>query len=175
MNNRNTIKKNELLIIYDNIFLEEKVRIFGEQFVKNNKDNCLLFIEDNIFRLKEFYENINQEEKLKIILIEEKNINDMSYMFYNCEYLTTLPDLSYWKTNNVTNISYMFYNCKSLSSLPDLSYWKTDNVTNISYMFYNCKYLSSLPEISKWNTYNIINISNIFSNCESLSSLSNIS
>ena len=38
-------------------------------------------------------------------------------------------------TNNVTDMSYMFYECSSLSSLPDISEWNTINVTNMSFMF----------------------------------------
>ena len=30
-------------------------------------------------------------------------------------------DLSKWNTNNVKDMSYLFYNCSSLSSLPDIS------------------------------------------------------
>ena len=48
-------------------------------------------------------------------------------------------DLSKWNTNNVTNISYLFYECSSLSSLPDISKWNTKNVTDMSWMFYACK------------------------------------
>ena len=47
-------------------------------------------------------------------------------------------------------MSYMFYECYALSSLPDISKWDTKNVTNMSYMFYNCTLLKSFPDISKW-------------------------
>ena len=40
--------------------------------------------------------------------------------------------------NNVTDISFMFYGCFSLISLPDISKWKTNNVTNMSYMLRGC-------------------------------------
>ena len=49
-------------------------------------------------------------------------------------------------------MSYMFYNCDSLKSLPDISKWDTKNATNMSYMFYNCDSLESLPDLSKQNT-----------------------
>ena len=44
----------------------------------------------------------------------------MSYMFYNCESLLFLPDISKWNTNNVKDMSSMFSYCKSLLSLPDI-------------------------------------------------------
>ena len=65
----------------------------------------------------------------------------MSYMFYYCESLKNLPDISKWDTKNVTNMSYMFSYCKSLKNLPDISKWNTKNVTNMSNMFYFCESL----------------------------------
>ena len=62
----------------------------------------------------------------------------MSYMFFNCESLSSLPDISKWNTINVTIMSYMFFNCELLSSLPDISKWNINNVTHMSYMFYGC-------------------------------------
>ena len=44
----------------------------------------------------------------------------MSYIFYKCLSLSSLPDISKWNTNNVTNMSYMFSGCSSLINI-DLS------------------------------------------------------
>ena len=46
-------------------------------------------------------------------------IKDMSYMFYKCSSLTSLPDISKWNTNNVTNMCYMFYKCSSFLNIPE--------------------------------------------------------
>ena len=43
----------------------------------------------------------------------------MSYIFYYCESLESLPDISKWDTSAVTNMSSMLYNCYSLNNLPD--------------------------------------------------------
>ena len=66
-------------------------------------------------------------------------------------------------------MSYMFYNCSSLLSLPDISNWNTSNVYDMSYMFYYCSSLSKLPDISKWNTDNVIAMDNMFEGCKSVS------
>ena len=76
-------------------------------------------------------------------------LKDMSYMFYECSSLISLPDISKWNTNNIENMSYMFYECSSLISLPDISKWNTNNIESMSYMFYGCSSLISLPDISK--------------------------
>ena len=39
-------------------------------------------------------------------------------MFYNCELLSSLPDISKWNTNNVNNMSFMFSNCKPSLNIP---------------------------------------------------------
>ena len=193
---------NQIDIIYEINKEESKLKIFGSEFVENTK-NCLMIIDNKINEIKENYKiNDKKRKNLKILLFNDKTINDMSHMFYECEKLLSLPDASKWNTNKVTNMSYMFYGCNKLSSLPDFSKWNTNNVTNMSYMFYGCNKLSSLsgiskwntnkvtdmshmfdgckkllllPDISKWNTNNVINMSSMLSGCEKLSSLSDIS
>ena len=46
-------------------------------------------------------------------------------------------------------MSYMFYGCNSLSSLPDLSKWNTSNVTNMNYMFDGCNKDLNYPIFDK--------------------------
>jgi len=155
---------------------DKKIKLFGNEFVKNNKDNYYLIIDNKIINLCEYY-NVKNEKinKLIVKLIQKNFIKNMSYMFRDCESLLSLPDISKWNTNNVTDMSYMFNNCRSLSSLPDISKWNTNNVTNMSNMFNNCRSLSSLPDISKWNTNKVRNMSYMFYYCRSLSSLPDIS
>jgi len=157
---------------------EDKIKIFGDKFVKNNKDNCYLLINGQQYELCEYFElKIIQKENNKLIikLIETKPITNMSNMFYKCQSLVSLPDISKWDTKNVNNMSNMFYDCESLVSLPDISKWDTKNVTNMSNLFYNCKSLISLPDISKWDTKNVTNMREFLRDCESLKSLPNIS
>ena len=66
-------------------------------------------------------------------------------MFYCCNSLNSLPDISKWDTINVKNIGGMFYECNSLNSLPDISKWKTSNVKNMSYMFDECLSTINIP------------------------------
>ena len=173
-NNKETC--NEITIQYS-ITNSERIRLFGVKFVENNKDLCRIIINNQEHYLGEYYitNNKYEFEKLEIKLKGIKNITNMSYMFYNCESLSSLPDISKWDTKKVTNMKYLFYNCEKLSTLPDISKWDTKNVNNMSYMFYNCELLSSLPDISKWDTENVINMSYMFSECKLLSSLPDIS
>ena len=129
INKRKTIKK-------------ISVNIFGKKFVENNKNICKMIIDNNEYKISTKYEVKNyNSNKLKIILKGINNITDMSYMFYDCSCLSSLPDISIWDTSDVNNMSYMFYNCSFLRSFSDISKWDTSNVTNMSHMFYNCSFL----------------------------------
>jgi len=168
--------KTEIIIIYNINKKENKIKIFGSEFVKNNKYNCKMMIDNNEYEIIEEY-NVNNynNNKLEINLKGINNITDMSFMFCECKSLASLTDISKWNTNKITDMSHIFDGCSSLLSLPDISKWKTNKVTNMSFMFYECKLLSSLPDISKWNTNKITDMSHIFSGCSSLLSLSDIS
>ena len=63
----------------------------------------------------------------------------MSYMFYQCYSLQSVP---LFNTAKVTNMSNMFYQCFSLQYLP---LFNTSNVTNMSNMFYQCFSLHFIP------------------------------
>jgi len=165
---------NKIYVIYEINKEEKEFKIFGSEFVKNNK-NCLMMIDNKINKIKEKYIIKDKRKNLKILLFIDKPINDMSYMFYKCKQLSLLYDISKWNTNNVNNMSNMFYECKLLSSLPDISKWNTNNVNNMSNMLYGCEKLSSLPDISRWNTNNVTALNSIFYGCEKLTSLPDIS
>ena len=159
-------------------FDDNKIRIFGKDFVRINKNNCYLMINNQKMDLCEYLEinkYQNDNNSLEIKLFEINPIINMSHMFNECESLISLPDISKWDTKNVKNMSNMFTFCKSLISLPDISEWDTKNVTDISSLFCKCKSLISFPDISEWDTKNVTNISDLFSGCHSLLSLPDIS
>ena len=178
--------------------------LFGQKFVKNNKDKCKIIIKgeeielssrlnidksqvDNNNILEVRLKGIKQITNLSDMFSwcppfsvdmskwNTENITDMTYMFYNCNKSLTLPDISNFNTQNVTKMDYMYANNIHLLSLPDISKWNTQNVTSMKSMFFNCSSLSSLPDISKWNTKNVTDMSYMFSGCSSLSSLPELS
>jgi len=101
---------------------EDAINIFGEEFVKNNKNICKMIIDDEEYEIKQKFNIKNYNKKLlKIKLKGINNIINMSYMFYNCSSLSSIPDISKWNTNNVADMSYLFYNCSSLSSITHIS------------------------------------------------------
>ena len=178
--NINEINEDYIIINYKLNMKNEKLRIFGKYFVRNNKNKCKIIYENKEYNLCEYLNDINNEYNnndniITIKLKDYNNIIDMSYMFCECTQLYSLPNISKWNTSNVKNMYAMFYECTELSSLPDISKWDTLNVNYMSLMFCNCTELLSLPDISKWNTTNVNNMSGIFAKCSKLSSLPDIS
>ena len=74
------ISKNadEIKLIY-NIKNENKIKIFGKNFVKNNKDNCKIIIDGKENELQEYVPN-NNKDSIEIRLKGINNIIDISYI-----------------------------------------------------------------------------------------------
>ena len=73
---------------------EERVRIFGEKFVKNNKNKCHIEYNGKKYELKEYFEDIdnnyNHKNEIILILAGINNITNMSYLFYSCDKLSSI-------------------------------------------------------------------------------------
>ena len=201
--NNSEINNNEIKMTF-NVNQNNKVKIFDKNFVEKNDKLCKIIINNKEYELCSEFNigdiKLNKKNQLEIRLIGINNINDISWMFYDCKLLssleinldtsnitnmcyifcgcTSLESLSgidFWNTSKVWNMNHLFYNCKSLKSLPNLSDWNTSNVVDMRYMFSNCELLKSLPDISRWNISNVTIINNMFSKCKSLESLPDIS
>ena len=73
-----------------------------------------MIIDNKEYEISEKYNIKNyNKNKLEIKLKGIKNINDMSYMFSGCSYLSSLPDISKWNINKVNDMSYIFSGCRS--------------------------------------------------------------
>ena len=93
---------------------------------------------------------------------------DMSHMFDNMSYLTTL-DLSNFDTSQVTDMSYMFSDMSNLTTL-DLSNFDTSQVTDMRYMFSDISNLTSL-NLSSFNTSKVTDMGYMFNAMSSLTTL----
>jgi len=174
MYNKMTSKNdNEIKLIYNNNG-ENKIKIFGSSFIKNNKDKCKIIIDGKESELQEYIPN-NNSDFIEIRLKGIKNIKDISYMFSGCSSLSNLSDFSKWNTTNITKMKRVFYDSASLTDLPDISKWDTSNVVNMHGMFHGCSSLISLPDISKWDTSKVKDMSCLFYGCSSLTYLPDIS
>ena len=171
----NTNYENNIIIKYK-INKNKIIKIFGDDFVKNNKNNCYFIFNGQAKELNTYLNldnNMINKDSIEITLKGANNITNMSYIFSGCDSLSPTSDFSKWNTCNVTNMSFMFFGCKSLVELPDISSFNTNNVKDMSSMFHRCESLEKLPNISNWNTSNVTNMNNMFSYCSKLKSLPN--
>ena len=169
-------KLNHIVMVHyiHNLRNSKKIRIFGQNFVEKNKYNCYLKVNGEIKQLCEYLEiNNSEKDTLEIKLLETIRINNMSYLFYECE---TLKYIKFkWNTEAITDISLMFCKCTSLMTIEGISHWNTSNITNMSYLFSSCKSLKNLPDISNWNVQNVIDMNYMFNDCRSLESFPDLS
>ena len=147
------------------------IRIFGKNFVENNINNFILFIDGKEEKLKEIVKVNNLNEILKIKLIKINEPTDLSEMFYKCDCLSKIEVINGWNISNVTTMKGMFYGCKALNFLPNISDWVTNKITDLSSMFEGCEILDNIPGISNWNVENVRSMRDMFNGCESLESL----
>ena len=74
--------------LYNNIKLNNKIRIFGHNFVKNNKNKAKLIINNKKYKLEEYINNDNIKEykcdKLKIAILLNKKLSNFGHIFENC-------------------------------------------------------------------------------------------
>ena len=76
---------------------KDKIRIFGEHFVKNNKNKCKIIYKNKVYPLKEFLidKGFKYQHEIKIQILLGKYIYNKSYMFDGC---TSLIEF-YYKEN----------------------------------------------------------------------------
>ncbi|WP_444302628.1 BspA family leucine-rich repeat surface protein, partial [Leyella stercorea] len=99
---------------------------------------------------------------------DTRNVTDMSFIFNECENLTSL-DVSNFDTKNVTYMFCMFQGCINLTSL-DVSNFDTQNVTNMGGMFNGCINLTSL-DLSNFDTQNVTDMRYMFAACRTLATI----
>ena len=127
--NENNELNNEIILKYkiDKTKIENnKIQIFGENFVVNNKDNnCTIFCEGKKYNLSQYFNLENYNNNKDVLIIRQRNINnitDITYMFSNCSLLFSISEnisnLDITKFNSLCN---MFDGCILLKVLPDIS------------------------------------------------------
>ena len=129
----------------------------------------------NINMSKMFYNCLNIEI-INIYGDSEHYIaaNDFNSMFYNCSNLDTI-NFNYINTTNIQNMSYMFYNCKKLKHFNRDNFTYNENSIvnkrNMKGMFQNCESLSYLNLTNNFYTKNVEIMWDMFKGCSNLESL----
>ena len=97
MSQKNKVESyTDIHIIYKpKIYKKYKTRIFGKNFVNNNKDKAKIIFNGNEYELTEFFENfIHDDDKYEIRLTLRilEDIIDLGGMFSGCDCLYSFPD-----------------------------------------------------------------------------------
>ena len=102
---------NEIHIKYIIKKNDSELKIFGDDFVINNYNNCKF-------------------------LLNGKKYNLVAYLYIKKRYINkNVVEIKLRGIKNIISAKAMFFNCSSLKSLPDISNWNIDNVTNMIELF----------------------------------------
>ena len=154
------------------------LKIFGEQFVKNNKDKCSLILYDSekdeeykhdlcAYLDLDYINSINSGKRIfKLFLVQTDYFYDLSYMFYQCYTLMGIEGLESLYYDQVINMNSMFHSCALLVEL-NMAKINTSQVENVSFMFEKCVSLEYL-DLSGWDTSNIKTTKAMFELCGKL-------
>ena len=97
------------------------------------------------------------------------NVTTMDSMFWGCSSLEDVDFFSFKnRTTKLTNTSWMFYECESLTSLYLSTKIDTSNVVDMSYMFAKCTSLTNLSPGSYFSTESATSTTSMFLNCDAL-------
>lgn len=94
---------------------------------------------------------------------------DMSYMFHDCDKLTSITGIDKFDVSNVTYFDHIFAGCTNLAAL-NLSNWNFKRATNLNSFFMGCSALTEL-DVSGWDVSNITDMGGMFNGCSSISAL----
>ena len=143
--------------------------IFGEAFVKNNKDNVELIINGKSNKLVDKYVLLKGKNIIKMII--KNDLTNLEEMFKECKSLVNINDLKYINLQNVTSIKNIFYRCESLKDIKSLENWDVSKLEDLEGLFLFCKSLSDINPLKNWNVSNCKNLKSTFNSCESLKDL----
>ena len=92
------------------IKVEKKERIFGKEFVKNNRNKCMIIYHNKKYKLLEYFKVAKEELKLKFIF--HKSLFNLSYMFKDCKSLIQFSFKDEGRNNNFKSKNYIDFDEK---------------------------------------------------------------
>ena len=170
---------------------ENKIKIFGEEFVENNGNKCSIIYKNKIFPLQSYFlfKNINKEDRVnrsfEILLCVLEIISNRSYMFRYCKSLIEfanfdisdkeMKDISIKEENSLdSEITDECKNCLFDCFDGCLMGECCDNFCRETLEYFPSEF--NIINKTKRNCYSVLkNMSYMFSNCSSLISLPDIS
>ena len=196
-NKNNKRKKGNQDKSFDFIYLvndiQSEINIFGETFVKRNKDKCYLIYNGKTYKLSTKFTFITKGENIITLVIEEDDLRlrgmfcffdvsgkkDEDFCFNISEdedeenFLIDASSLEHLDVSLCTDLSFMFYNCKKVKNFDFLKGWDVSKAAYFTNMFTFCSF-SNVSFLSKWNMKNAEDLEHMFWGCENLNDLTGI-
>ena len=157
-------------------YKEDVIRIFGKDFVKQNKNNCKIIYNNKKYKLKEYLHEIDNNynhniNEIKLKLTGINKIIDFSDMFHGCIHLLSVSEsnndiqqcisIDIFNDNNTNSSLYEEQESDNINELNDLYF---DYEFSNSLDFYYGSIISSFENISsiskEGNNYNSGNSDN---------------
>ena len=131
-----------------------EIQIFGDNFVKNNKDKLFLIINNHYSELIST-KKILKDDYLEVILVQKSDIKitNLSYMFQECIYLNNFEKFKFHDLidfNDVEDISYMFNKCNVIKELNLNLFGSFKKVKSMEGTFSKCTLLKKINGMDKW-------------------------
>ena len=169
--NKYQTDENKINLIYF-AKIKGNFKIFGEEFVLNNKGNLDLIINGKENNLVSNYKLKRGENNITMII--KNRLNNVSHIFSGCDTLKDIKQLKHLDISNIRDFSSMFWGCLSLSDITSLEDWDVSNITNFSHMFGGCSLLKDITPLQNWDVSNGINFENMFWGCSLLTDITPI-
>ena len=174
--------------------VEEKVKIFGDDFTGLDSDNAMIFMDGEKISFEK-YLSIKSTKTVKIVIKFMQKIETFKEMFSGCkrirevtlkdvetelvlettsmfESCTSLSEVKFENMNiqNITSTAKMFQKCTSLHKI-EIEDFSTDKTKDMSKMFDGCSSLNESTFIEKLSTKNAESMDEMFSGCSNITSL----
>ena len=168
----------------------EEIYLFGENFVKNNKDKCYLIIDNTDCELRSKYQFLKTGEQIVTLVIKDDNINfkgmffffdsfidklfialmGMSSLYSKYKKINNLIDISSLENLDVSeceDLSFMFCGCVNVKNFDCLKNWDISKCKNLEGIFGYCSF-SDVNFLSSWKFNNATNLCFMFGECYEL-------
>lgn len=169
INEKLKISNNKTPIVYRPKTKKQLIKLMTKE-IKENGFECSLNHID-VSKMTNFQWLFNDNKTLEnfdgdISDWDVSNVEDMSYMFAECNITFKNTDLSGWNVSKCKNMAWMFEDIQFDPNSEynyDLSGWDMSNVDCINGMFYDSNFNSD--SICKWDVSNITKMYKTFARC----------
>ena len=169
-------KEEEFNLLHDynntiNKYVQRLKDIDGKDKKKFIEGNINIYIDSQLIGFN--YKYKTNKKKIHVKFIFKEILNDLSFMFFNCQNLEKV-DFSSYDMTNITDMKCIFSGCSNLK-IVDLSTLRTNNYISLGNVFSGCLSLKIVDFPLTYRSINITDLDRTFFSCSSLESINLLS